>query len=85
MHPSHLFTTDHAERRYRERWRPTWKLADARKELAEQVRQAVFVERDGDALIYRIPRGALLTVTQHGEVKTVLPRNAQRTSRRPEK
>lgn len=84
-----LSITDHAKRRYRQRWRPNMRQVDADAELAQQVARAVFVEMDGHDLIYRTPRGALLTVSNEGRgqgvVRTVLPMRAQPVIRRPRK
>lgn len=82
--PVALTLSAHAVERYQERWRPTWAHADAARELTDEVRRAVYVERDGQAYIYRTPRGALLTVAG-GTVATVLPPGAEKTLLRPVK
>lgn len=83
--PRALRLTAHAVERYQERWRPTWAHPDAARELTSEVRAAVFKERDGQALIYRTPRGALLSVADNGTVMTVLPMGAAKTVWRPQK
>lgn len=80
-----LSVSAHAVQRYNERWRPTWPIAGAERELWKEVRDAVFVQRDGKAFIYRTLRGALLTVSADGTVMTVLPMGATKTTYRPRK
>lgn len=83
--PTRLTVSAHAVQRYRERWRPSWPVVGAERELWKEVRDAVFVQRDGKAFIYRTPRGALLTVAADGTVMTVLPMGAVKTTYRPRK
>ena len=84
-HPTALRLTAHAVQRYHERWRPQWEHPDAARELTLEARGAVFVERDGQALVYRTPKGALLSVAEDGTVMTVLPQGAAKTIWRPQK
>lgn len=80
------FVTEHAVDRYLERWRSKASRGDARAELEDQIKRAVFVEHPaGEEAIWRTPRGALLVVRADGAVATVLPQGAVRTNRRPRK
>lgn len=83
MRPQKLFLTQHAVERYKQRWRPEMTLPAARAELKQQLPLAEFVDVDGTDYIYRTPRGALLTVSSDGAVRTVLPMGSKKTTYRP--
>lgn len=78
--------SDHAERRYLQRWRPGWTLALAAAELRHEVARAVLHECPaGSDPIWRTPRGCLLVVSGDGVVRTVLPPKSFAPNRRPRK
>lgn len=79
--------TDHAIRRWRERWRPNAKMGDARRELLALIPLAVIVRIVGSerCSTWELPEGAKLVVFCDGTIKTVLPRGAAPPDRRPRK
>jgi len=78
--------SDHAIRRYLQRWRPNWTYADAKRELESILPRTRFVEDEPPhGEIWEAPNGMRLGVRRDGTVATVLPMGAIRTRYRPRK
>jgi hypothetical protein len=86
-HPSKL--SDHAIDRWHERWRPAWSRKAAEIDLKYRLPTARFViwDRKNMVSFWDLPKedgyAPRLEVDMEGEVKTVHPRGATQTSRRP--
>ena len=78
--PISLDEDGHSLTRYIERWHPHMHPRDARKQLEAQLITARFIECESgnDQSIWRLQEGVLIVVDDHGVVKTVLPREAQK-------
>ncbi len=90
LHPFKL--SEHAKDRWKERWRSAWTRDAATVDLLERLPEARFVEFD---IQHMVPFWDLPAADGHhprlevddvtGEVKTVHPRGATKTNRRPKR